>query len=94
MDQSVCNYLTLIEFCYCGFYGLFGMGEIEKREIGEREIEERGCISPVWYGEKLQREIKKLWAQALFHFSSGLRRKSRESDSTLHFPFLPFWFNH
>jgi hypothetical protein len=31
------------------------MGEIEKREIGEREIEERGCISPAWYGEKLQR---------------------------------------
>jgi hypothetical protein len=36
-------------------YGLLGMGEIEKREIGEREIEERGCISPAWYGEKLQR---------------------------------------
>jgi hypothetical protein len=31
------------------------MGEIEKREIGEREIEERGCISNAWYGEKLQR---------------------------------------
>jgi hypothetical protein len=74
------------------------MVEIEKREIGERErereMEERCCISPPWYGEKLQRKTRKLWAPVLFHFSSSLRRKSRERDSTLHFPFLPFSFNH
>jgi len=33
---------------------MFVSREIEKRKIGEREIEERLCISPIW----LRREVK------------------------------------
>jgi len=32
---------------------MFGLGEVEKREV-----EERGQVSPVWYEKNLQRETK------------------------------------
>jgi hypothetical protein len=33
--------------------GLFGIGELEKREIKTREIEEKSKISPVWHSEEI-----------------------------------------
>lgn len=64
------------------------MSEVEKREVEEREFEEKCCISSAWYEEKLPRETQKEWILHGFHFYANMRRKEQECDSFIHFPFL------
>lgn len=45
---------------------LFGMREIEEREIEKREKEEKLEIFFVWQEEKLRREKNKWWAHTFF----------------------------
>jgi hypothetical protein len=68
---------------------VFGLGEIRKREFGERDIKEKSPISHVWFEEKWKREKSKTWVPHHFNFSSRERRKRRELAIYLNFTFLP-----
>jgi hypothetical protein len=60
-------------------YTMFVLGEIGKREVGEREIEERCYTSLVWFGKKWKREITFMWVPSVFSFFAQLRRKREET---------------
>ena len=61
--------------------------------MGEREIEEKDLISHLWFEEKHERMKFKTWDPHVFGFSTGERRKRRESDDLYGFYYLTHVFS-
>jgi len=57
---------------------VFGRRELETKELGRRELEERLLTHHVWFGEKEERETQNVWTPPAFCFFPKLPRKRRE----------------
>jgi len=68
---------------------VFGRRELETREIGRRELEERLQTHHVWVAEKERRETQNIWAPSTFCFFAKVPRKRREMGLVYLFPEIP-----
>ena len=71
---------------------MFGRRELETREIGRRELEERLQTHHVWFVEKEGREIQNVWAPPTFCFFAEVPRKRREVGLVYLFSEIPILY--
>jgi hypothetical protein len=69
---------------------VFGTGEIQTRERGAREIEERKGISLAWFSREIEAREDLWWDPYHFSVFATQRRNREETTNIFVLPFLPF----